>query len=97
MQAMTRRLFSFRSCVGGILTAVALPILASAQAPTQHVVIVVMDGARYTETWGDPTHSNIPQIATNLARRGVVLTNFYTDITDLLNGKTETNPGMFEV
>ncbi|MCX7003062.1 MAG: Ig-like domain repeat protein [bacterium] len=62
--------------------------------PTNHVVILVMDGARYSETWGDPTHTNIPQIATNLALRGVVLTNLYTDICSAIPGAlTETGPG----
>lgn len=80
---------SFR--VAAWLMALALSVVP-ASALTNHVVILVMDGARYSETWGDPTHANIPQIATNLARRGVVLTNFYTDITSV-GGATETNPG----
>ena len=88
---MPNQFHSLSSGLAGLLLAVALPLRA---APTNHVVILVMDGARYSETWGDPTHANIPQIATNLARQGVVLTNFYTDITSAVSGgKTETNPG----
>ena len=78
--------------MAGWLVALVLSGVPAGAAVTNHVVILVMDGARYTETWGDPAHANIPQIATNLARRGVVLTNFYTDIT-LVGGATETNPG----
>ena len=76
----------------GWLMAFALSVVPASAVPTNHVVILVMDGARYSETWGDPTRANIPQIATNLAPRGVVLTNFYTDITSV-GGATETNPG----
>lgn len=42
---------------------------------SDHVVIVVMDGARYSETTGGT--SNIPNIAA-LARQGTTLTNFRT-------------------
>ena len=42
---------------------------------SDHVVIVVMDGARYSETMGDK--SNVPNIAA-LARQGTTLTNFRT-------------------
>ena len=42
---------------------------------SHHVVIVVMDGARYSETMGDT--SNVPNIAA-LARQGTALTNFRT-------------------
>lgn len=72
----------------------ALLPLTSLAASTNHVIILVMDGARYSETWGDPMHANIPYIATQLAPQGVVLTNFYTDITTAVPGaKTDTNPG----
>lgn len=54
---------------------------------TKHVVILVMDGARYSETWGDPGHRYIPRIAGELAPQGVVFTNFRNQ------GKTETVPG----
>jgi hypothetical protein len=43
---------------------------------TKNVVIVVMDGARYTETWGDAHHHNIPRLANEMAKEGVILTDF---------------------
>jgi hypothetical protein len=43
---------------------------------TKNVILVVMDGARYTETWGDDRHSNIPALANKIAPSGVVLTDF---------------------
>jgi hypothetical protein len=67
---------------------------ASSAGDNQHVVILIMDGVRYTETWGDPTHANIPHIANDLADHAVVFTNFYTDIATAIPGaKTETVPG----
>jgi len=57
------------------------------QYKTQNVFIVVMDGARYSETWGDSTHQYIPRMANDLLPQGVVYTNFYTD------GPTYTSAG----
>jgi len=53
---------------------------------TKNVFIVVMDGGRYSETWGEPTQQHIPCIQ-NLASKGVVCANFYND------GQTVTVPG----
>jgi len=54
---------------------------------TENVIIIVMDGARYTETWGDATHSNIPNISNNIAPKSVINTNFRN------NQFTWTSPG----
>ena len=54
---------------------------------TKNVIVVIMDGARYSETWGDSTFSNIPKMGIALASESVVLTNFYN------NGETWTVPG----
>ncbi|MGE0562822.1 MAG: sulfatase-like hydrolase/transferase [Flavobacteriales bacterium] len=54
---------------------------------TENVIIIVMDGARYSETWGDNTHLNIPYLAGNIKSKGVVNSNFYN------NGFTVTSPG----
>jgi hypothetical protein len=54
---------------------------------TKNVVVVIMDGARYSETWGDSTLENIPKMGIELASESVVLTNFYN------NGETRTVPG----
>lgn len=54
---------------------------------TENVIVIVIDGARYSETWGDPMHQNIPQLANNLSKSGIVNTQFYT------NGLTKTVPG----
>lgn len=57
------------------------------QYKTENVIIVVVDGPRYTETWGDSTHQYIPRLANDLASQGVIYTNFRN------NGVTFTNPG----
>lgn len=54
---------------------------------TKHVIVIVMDGPRYSETWGDDTHEYIPYMANVLAPKGIIHTNFYT------NGPTYTVPG----
>jgi len=68
-----------------LLSICAIP-LALAQR-TQYVVIVVIDGSRYMETFGDSTHSNIPRIWNQLRPKGTIYTSFFN------NGTTETNPG----
>ncbi len=53
---------------------------------TQNVIIVVVDGARLTETWNYPTRQFIPHRASMLSK-GVYCSQFYN------NGTTSTNPG----
>lgn len=52
----------------------------------KNVIIVVMDGPRYSETWGDSTHQHIPGTA-SLLPEGVIFTNFYN------KGPAYTNSG----
>ena len=54
----------------------------------QNVIVVVVDGARYTETFGAGA-TYIPHMYNDLKPLGAVYTNFR--IAD--EGKTETNPG----
>ncbi len=42
------------------------------------VVIIIIDGARYTETFGDPTYTYIPKMW-ELSKEGAVIDNFYND------------------
>lgn len=53
---------------------------------TKNVVVVVVDGARYTETWGDPSHKYIPKRYA-LLQQGVLCNAIYND------GTTTTVPG----
>lgn len=43
---------------------------------TKHVIVIVVDGARYTETFGDSTHANIPFLYQTLLPQASMLTNF---------------------
>ena len=54
---------------------------------TKHVVVIVIDGVRYSESWGDTTHQYIPYFSNEIADSGIVNTSFYH------NGETTTNAG----
>jgi predicted AlkP superfamily pyrophosphatase or phosphodiesterase len=54
---------------------------------TKNVVVVVIDGPRYSETWGSENHALIPNLANNLAPEGVINTRFFNA------GPTYTNAG----
>jgi len=45
---------------------------------SQNVVVVIIDGARYTETFGDPNKTYIPNMA-NLALEGAYCDEFYNE------------------
>ncbi|MFH1754232.1 MAG: alkaline phosphatase family protein [Candidatus Latescibacterota bacterium] len=53
-----------------------------------NAVLVVIDGARYTETFGDSTHRYIPHMWDDLKPQGLVFDHFRNE------GETKTNPGM---
>src|SRR3989344_1676902 len=46
---------------------------------TEKVIILVIDGPRYSETWGDSTHRHIPYMADKISKSGVICTQFYND------------------
>jgi len=60
---------------------------SSGNYKTEYVIVLVMDGPRYSETWGDKTHQYIPFMANDMVPYGAVFTNFYND------GFTYTNSG----
>ncbi|TSJ45714.1 alkaline phosphatase family protein [Fluviicola chungangensis] len=53
---------------------------------TQNVIIIAIDGPRYSETWGDPLRINIP-VRDSLSAYGALFTNFRN------LGETFTIPG----
>lgn len=71
--------------LGLLLAAGHVPGAAGAYE-TRHVVIVVVDGARYSETFGDTTHAQVPRQALDLAPQGCFATCWNA-------GVTTTNPG----
>lgn len=54
---------------------------------TENVIVLVIDGPRMSETFGDTSCQYIPHLAKDLAPEGVLFTNFRN------NGKTNTNSG----
>jgi hypothetical protein len=66
------------------------PEIAASNPPvykTKNVVVVVVDGPRYSETWGSEDHALIPRMANELVKNGVINTNFINA------GPTYTNAG----
>lgn len=57
------------------------------QYKTEYLVVFVIDGPRYTETFGDSTYKLIPHLGNELKHEGVLYTNFMN------NGVTHTTPG----
>lgn len=53
---------------------------------TENVIILIIDGPRYSETWGDSSHQYQPRLANDLSSQGIIYTNFYNQ------GETWTNP-----
>lgn len=54
---------------------------------TQNVIIIVADGMRYSEGWGDSTHQYIPHMSEIFSKQGVINTRFYNQ------GGTYTSAG----
>lgn len=54
---------------------------------TKYVIVLIIDGPRYSETFGDSTCQYIPNLSTVLAPQGVLIKNFKN------NGTTTTNSG----
>lgn len=61
--------------------------VSARQYKTKYVFVLIVDGPRYSETWGDPSHSNIPYMDSVLSEEGVININFYNE------GPTYTIPG----
>jgi membrane-anchored protein YejM (alkaline phosphatase superfamily) len=64
---------------------------------TKNVMIVVVDGLRYSEGWGDSTHQYIPQMAEILSKQGVINTHFYNlGDTYTSAGHTSLTTGIYQ-
>lgn len=65
--------------------------------PSENVVLVVVDGARYSEFWGDSLHQNSPYLYNYLAPNGVVCTQFYNQgVTTTVSGHTAILTGVYQ-
>jgi predicted AlkP superfamily pyrophosphatase or phosphodiesterase len=59
------------------------------------VVVIIIDGPRYSETFGDTSHQYIPELY-QLSKQGVLFTNMYNiGITNTLNGLAAITTGNY--
>lgn len=70
-----------------ILFSLLMPGITSAQMPDRYVVLVIIDGARYSETLGDTSGKLTPAMK-RLSAQGIVIDSFFN------NGWTVTNRGV---
>jgi hypothetical protein len=64
---------------------------------TKYVFVLVVDGPRFSETWGDPFHANIPYMDSILSKEGVVYTNFSNEgPTYTVSGHTAIATGYYQ-
>ena len=61
--------------------------VAQKQYKTEKIIVLVIDGPRYSETWGESSHQFVPNLDTLLLPKGVIYSAFYN------NGVTYTTPG----
>src|SRR5687767_10255469 len=80
------------------VTPVSTPAVELKQGiKTEKVVVLVIDGPRFTETWGDPDKALIPNIAGYFAKNGVVYENFKNlGGTYTLAGHTAITTGYYQ-
>lgn len=64
---------------------------------TKNVILIVVDGLRYSEGWGDSTHRYIPRMAEVLSKQGVINTHFYNlGDTYTTAGHTSLTTGIYQ-
>ena len=64
---------------------------------TKNVIIVVIDGPRYSETWDYPSQAFIPNQSRILAPQGVLFTNFYNrGVTFTVSGHSALTTGVYQ-
>lgn len=64
---------------------------------TENVIVLIIDGPRFSETWGDETKLLTPYLQTNLRQKGVVNSNFYNfGNTQTISGHTAITTGVYE-
>jgi predicted AlkP superfamily pyrophosphatase or phosphodiesterase len=65
----------------------SIQFLSNKKYQTEYVIVLVIDGPRLTETFGDPAHQYIPNLANVLCPQGVLVPYFRNE------GPTYTNAG----
>jgi hypothetical protein len=60
-----------------VLVVLGGPARAEEQYKTRHVILAVMDGVRWMDSFGDPTHALIPHLYNDLRPQGTLFTHYY--------------------
>ena len=76
----------FQGCGNRVQTS-SLTDVQQQEYLTENVVVVVIDGPRYEDTWGMEQQPNVPKMSNELLPQGTFFTNFQN------NGRTVTVPG----
>lgn len=64
---------------------------------TRNVIILVIDGPRYSETWGDSLHVHVPILEKKLSKIGVINSEFYNlGVTNTTAGHTAITTGNYQ-
>jgi predicted AlkP superfamily pyrophosphatase or phosphodiesterase len=72
-------------------------IVLSQEFKSEYTIIVVIDGPRYTETFGDSSCKYIPNMGKNLVKEGVLYTNFRNNgPTFTISGHTAMTTGVYQ-
>lgn len=86
----------FQSC-GNKMQTSSLADIQHQDYITENVVIVVIDGPRYEDTWGMKQQPNIPKMANELLPQGTFFTNFQNNRrTITVAGHTAITTGNYE-
>ncbi|MFN4911320.1 MAG: alkaline phosphatase family protein [Flavobacteriales bacterium] len=71
--------------------------IAQRNYQSENLVIIVMDGARYSETFGDTSHAYIPLLWNSMRDSGVIFTEFYNQGTTFtMNGHVAMTTGFYQ-
>ncbi len=70
---------------------------ANTKYKTENVIVIIMDGPRYSETWGDTSHQYIPHMANDMAPHGVIYSGFRNNgPTYTCSGHTAVTTGIYQ-
>ncbi len=86
------------ACQSDVLPATAQPDDTRVTGPADpKVIIFVIDGPRYTEFFGDPSHQHIPHIWNELRPAGTLCSNFRNlTLTETMSGHTSILTGVWQ-
>ncbi len=72
--------------------------LVDSNYKTKNVVVVIIDGPRFSETWGHPNKAYVPFLSQKLAPKGIVNQEFYNLAnTQTISGHTASITGVYEL